>query len=85
MLRLIETAESFVYTLSAPSPERALLLNKAYKTVVEDQDFIYGREVGVTPPENVFDVVDNKTAPTLPRDKTYEWDIRLDWSRLSGK
>ena len=70
-----------VYSLITPSPQRALLLNKAYKMLVEDQYFIYGREVGVAPPENVLNVVDNETAPTLPRDKTYTWDIRLDWSQ----
>lgn len=74
-----------VYTLVAPSPERALLLNKAYKTVVEDQDFIYGREVSVTPPENVYDIINNDTAPTLPPNKTYAWDIRLDWSQLNSQ
>ena len=74
-----------VYTLIAPSPERALLLNKAYKTVVEDQDFIHGREVSVSPPQNVYERVDNTTAPTLPLDKIYTWDIRLDWSQAARR
>ncbi len=72
-----------VYTLITPSPGRALLLNKAYRTVVEDQDFISGREVGVTPPKNVFDLVDEKIALTLPPDKIYKWDILLDWSQTA--
>ncbi|BCO10371.1 hypothetical protein GF1_27470 [Desulfolithobacter dissulfuricans] len=36
-----------------PSKERALLLNKAYRTIVADQDFIYGREPNVAPVANV--------------------------------
>ena len=68
-----------VYTLIAPSRERALMLNKAYKTIVEDQDFIFGRDAVVEPPENVYDGIDNATAVTLPPERTYDWDIRLDW------
>lgn len=72
-----------VYDLITPSRERALLLNKAYRVIVDDQDFIHGRDATVTPPRNVYDVVDNDDAPTLPPDKAYRWDIRLDWSRTS--
>jgi hypothetical protein len=71
-----------VYELIAPSRERALSLNKAYRVIVEDQDFIFGRDPTVTPPHNVYEVVDNQTAPTLPPELTYRWDIRLDWSRV---
>lgn len=70
-----------VYELIAPSRERALALNKAYRTIVEDQDFIYGREASVTPPVNVYELVDTQKAPTLPPERTYSWDIRLDWGR----
>ncbi len=69
-----------VYELITPSRERALELNKAYRVIVEDQDYIFGRDATVTPPANVYDVVDNQTAPTLPQDRTFEWDIRLDWA-----
>lgn len=69
-----------VYELITPSPTRALLLNKAYKLIVEDQDFIYGRDATVSPPANVYEYVDNNTAPTLPPDKIYAWDIRLNWA-----
>jgi hypothetical protein len=68
-----------VYELITPSPERALLLNKAYRTIVEDQDFIYGRDASVTPPRNVYEWVDNETTPTLPESRTFKWDILLDW------
>ncbi len=73
-----------VYELIMPSRERALLLNKAYRVLVEDQDFVFGRDPTVRPPENVYDKVDNATAPTLPEDAIYKWDIRLDWARANG-
>ena len=70
-----------VYALITPSRERALALNKAYRLIVEDQDFLYGRDATATPPPNVYEVVDMATAPTLPPERAYRWDIRLDWSR----
>lgn len=74
-----------VYELITPSPARALLLNKAYKLIVEDQDFIYGRDATLRPPANVYEYVDNTTAPTLPPDKIYTWDIRLNWAAGSAE
>lgn len=75
----VARAES-VYDLIAPSVERALKLNKAYKTIVDDQDYIFGRDATVTPPENVYDRVDNSVTPTLPESRVFEWNILLDWS-----
>lgn len=69
-----------VYDLIAPSRERALKLNKAYKVIVEDQDYIYGKDAVLAPPANVFDRIDNETATTLPPEKQYRWNILLDWS-----
>ncbi len=68
-----------VYELITPSRERALHLNKAYRVIVSEQDYIYGRDATVTPPQNVFDFIDNETAPTLPGELFFEWDIRLAW------
>ncbi len=70
-----------VYELVMPSRQRALALNKAYKLIVEDQDFIYGRDAILRPPKQVYDRVDNVETLTLPLDKVYRWDIRLDWGR----
>ncbi len=70
-----------VYELITPSTERALTLNKAYKVLVEDQTFAYGRDATVTSPVNVYDKVDNETTPTLPKEFQYSWDIRLDWKK----
>ena len=68
-----------VYELITPSIERARELNKAYKVVVQEQDYIYGRDATVIPPENVYHEINNETAPTLPDELFYKWDIRLDW------
>ncbi len=73
-------AAADVYELLAPSPERALALNKAYKTIVEDQDFVFGRDATIRPPQNVYESIDNSSTPTLPEDRTYTWNILLDWS-----
>jgi hypothetical protein len=39
--------------LLLPSRERALTLNKAYRAIVQDQDFVHGRDPTVLPAENV--------------------------------
>ncbi len=71
-----------VYELIAPSPERALELNKAYRVIVAEQDYLFGRDATSVPPENVFRFIDNGTAPTLPVDRFFTWDIRLDWDAV---
>lgn len=77
-LAAIEAAAD-VYELITPSARRARDLNKAYRVIVSDQDYIYGRDATVTPPANVYQFIDNATAPTLPGDRFFTWDIRLDW------
>jgi hypothetical protein len=76
----VEKAKS-LYELITPSRERALALNKAYKLIVDEQSYIYGRDARVTAPHNVYQAVDNQTAPTLPSSAFYEWDIRLQWQK----
>ena len=70
-----------VHDLITPSRERALLLNKSYRTIVEDQDFIYGKDATLVPPLNVFERIDNDTATTLPPEKLYRWNMMLDWKK----
>ncbi len=74
-----------VYDLIAPSPGRALALNKAYKTIVEDQDFIYGKDPVLVPPKNVYDKIDNESSPTLPADRIFKWNILLDWDAAAPR
>lgn len=69
-----------VHELITPSFKRAMQLNKAYKVIVEEQSFIFGRDATVTPPQNVYHQVDNQTSPTLKAENIYQWDIRLDWN-----
>lgn len=68
-----------VYDLIAPSRQRALELNKAYRVLVSEQDYIFGRDAISEPPANVYRHIDNETVPTLPSEFQYIWDIRLDW------
>ena len=67
-----------VYTLISPSRERALALNKAYKTIVDDQDFHHGRDANLKPAVNVYHEID-EASPVLPGEKTRAYDIRLNW------
>ncbi len=49
----IERLHGDMAYLLYPSRERALTLNKAYRVIVMDQDFINGRDATVSPPRNV--------------------------------
>ena len=69
-----------VYELITPSRERALQLNKAYRVIVSDQSFMFGRDPTVSPAANVYDSVDVARAPTLPADRQFQWDLRLRWN-----
>ena len=69
-----------VYDLITPSRTRALELNKAYRTIVAEQDYALGRDATVVAPVNVYKQVDMETAPVLAPDKFFQWDIRLNWS-----
>ena len=51
---IIEKLHNDVSLLLFPSYKRAIQLNKAYKVIVEEQSFIYGRYANVKPIDNVF-------------------------------
>jgi hypothetical protein len=68
-----------VYELIVPSVQRALHLNKAYKVLLQDQDFLYGRDATALPPSSVYQTIDNSETPTLAPQHIYTWDIQLDW------
>ena len=72
-------AAADVYTLIAPSRERALKLNKAYTHIVRHQSYIYGRDATWLPAQNVFREVDESEPPLAREFRFYEWDLRLDW------
>lgn len=71
-----------VYTLIAPSRERAMQLNKAYTHIVRHQSYIYGRDATWLSANNVFETIDESEPPLAPEFRFYNWDIRLDWSML---
>ncbi len=74
-----------VYELVTPSVERALALNKAYRVIVAEQDYLYGRDPTIRAPEHVHRHIDNATAPTLPAHLAHRWDIRLDWAAAGAE
>lgn len=73
-------AASSIYELITPTKASALKMNKSYKLLVESQDYIYGREGNAEALKNVYSTITQET-PTLPQDKQYKWDMRLDWSK----
>jgi len=83
-VRVQKVLRADVYDLIAPSAERARALNKAYLTVVREQSFVRGREGALAPMVNVYRAVDPETAPTLPPERQYRSDIRLDWGRTAA-
>jgi hypothetical protein len=74
-----------VYDLIAPSPERAMLLNKAYRVIVDEQSYLFGRDPLPAPPQNVYRNVDPQQVPTLPPQRQFSWDIRLDWAAATKR
>ncbi len=73
-------AQHSIYDLITPSRRRALDMNKAYKTIVEEQSFIYGRDATLVEAKNVLTEVNEEQAP-LHQEHIHQWDIRLDWSK----
>jgi hypothetical protein len=74
-----------VYDLIAPSAARAMLLNKAYRVIVDEQSYLFGRDPLPAPPRNVYRNVDPQKVPTLPVQRQFSWDIRLDWAAASAR
>lgn len=72
-----------LYDLIMPSAERALTLNKAYKTIVNEQSYIFGRDAVLKPATNVLQQVDDSIAP-LQEAHRHHWDMRLDWARAAS-
>lgn len=84
-LSAVAAAED-VFELIAPSRQRALMLNKAYKVIVEEQSFIFGRDATVVPAVNVFaeilDPGDPNATPPLQPEARRQGNIFLDWSEV---
>lgn len=70
-----------VYDIIVPSQQRALKLNKAYRAIVEEQSFAFGRDTVINPSPNIHREINNTNATTLPPEKTHNWNMVLDWNR----
>eukprot|EP01022_Parablepharisma_sp_SALTPOND_P025540 TRINITY_DN5987_c0_g1_i1.p1 TRINITY_DN5987_c0_g1~~TRINITY_DN5987_c0_g1_i1.p1 ORF type:complete len:549 (+),score=60.18 TRINITY_DN5987_c0_g1_i1:132-1649(+) len=55
----VEKLKNDISYLILPSKERAMMLNKAYKVIVDEQSFIYGRDAHVSPANNVHTEVED--------------------------
>ena len=69
-----------LYDLIMPSPERAMALNKAYWSIVQEQSFIFGRDATIFAATNVLAEVDDSQAP-LQAQHRFKWDLRLNWAQ----
>ncbi len=53
--------------LILPSKKRALELNKAYKVIVNEQSFIYGRDIHIAPTKNVHREVEESQSTNIQK------------------
>jgi len=58
---MIQKLHNDISLLLLPSKERALKLNKAYKVLVTEQSYIYGRYANIETIQNVFDNFNTST------------------------
>jgi hypothetical protein len=71
--------------LLTPSRERALLLNKAYRVTVLDQDFRHGRDAVVTPMVNVHRSIENGDTENGGTGLFFsDGVLALDWASGAG-
>lgn len=75
----VEQVQS-LYELIMPSKERAIDLNKAYYSIVQEQSYIFGRDATLAKATNVLEAVDTEQPPLLPEHQ-HAFDIRLNWQQ----
>ena len=60
--------------------------DKAYKLIVEEQSYLYGRDATLKPAENVYRHINpDEVTPLKPEKRIDAYDIRLDWSAAGAK
>ncbi|QTH63570.1 hypothetical protein J1N51_12700 [Psychrosphaera ytuae] len=69
-----------IHELITPSKERALKLNKAYRTIVAEQSYLFGRDVTLVEAKNVLKEVDESAVP-INEAQRYVYDLRLNWEQ----
>jgi hypothetical protein len=86
VLRAAGGGDRDIAWLLAPSRERALLLNKAYRALVQEQSFEHGRDTVPAPTENVHASIVNGSTDLASSGQVYpDGRIWLDWSDLSAR
>jgi hypothetical protein len=69
-----------IVALLVPSPERALLLDKAYLVIVREQSFDRGRDAVVEPLTNVHRQIEQESSGLSEAGRVYlDGGLRLAW------
>lgn len=69
-----------------PSPERALLLDKAYLVIVREQSFVRGRDPVVEPLTNVHRTIEVETSGLSEAERVYlDGGLRLAWPQPASR
>ncbi|MDC0932772.1 hypothetical protein OAR97_02910 [Arcobacteraceae bacterium] len=63
----IDKVKKDISHLILPSKERALKLNKAYKVIVDEQSFIYGRDIHITSTKNVHRTLNESQSTNIQK------------------
>jgi hypothetical protein len=82
--RLLGDTSSFadIAELLAPSPARALLLDKAYLVIVREQSFVRGRDPVVEPLANVHRTIEVETTGLSEAERVWlDGRVQLAWPR----
>ena len=66
------------YILIVPSTKRAIELNKAYKVIVDEQSFIYGRDAHIAPTQNVYEEVEVDQKTGLKAVKMERYPLKIE-------
>jgi hypothetical protein len=75
-----------IVALIVPSPERALLLDKAYLVIVREQSFDRGRDPVVEPLANVHRKIEVETSGLSEAGRVYlDGGLRLAWPELASR
>ena len=74
----IEKLHDSIAHLIVPSIQRAIKLNKAYKVIVDEQSFIYGRDAHIAPTKNVHEEVEVDQKTGLEAVKMERYPLRIE-------
>jgi hypothetical protein len=55
---MLDALHDDISVLLLPSTQRAVTLNKAYRVIVSEQSFVYGRDASIVPSDNVYETIE---------------------------